>query len=138
MNVTPLAGKVVAIIGTGSDLDRAIAVACAEAGADLALGAETPAREHDYGMNSIANEIWALGREHFVLVLASPEDGSELVAEARARLGRCDALVTRDTVAVDIPVIAPDETGDATAQAVVRALAGQRQAPSPPLHAIGE
>jgi NAD(P)-dependent dehydrogenase (short-subunit alcohol dehydrogenase family) len=58
----PLAGKVVAIVGTGSDLDRAIAVACAEAGADVALGTERATREQDYRMNSVANEIWAIGR----------------------------------------------------------------------------
>ena len=123
MSDRPLAGRVVAIIGTGSDLDRAISVACAEAGADLALGAASPARDHDYGMNSIANEIWAIGREHFVLVLASPDRAADLVTEARERFGRCDALVAPGVVLVDVPVVAPADTGTETAAAIVAALA---------------
>lgn len=102
-----LSGKVIAIIGTGSDADRAIAVACAEAGADLALGTEDSVREQDYGMNSIANEIWAVGREHFVRVLEGSAGVEDLVAEARERLGRCDVVVARGGFAtgLDVPVV---------------------------------
>lgn len=124
----PLAGKVVAIVGTGSDLDRAIAVGCAEAGADLALGTESNARQQDYGMNSIANEIWAIGREHFVRVLTGPDDLAGLVEQARRRLGGCHAVVTRFALdRVDgVPVVSPGADGD-TVEAI-RAVLGE-QAP---------
>lgn len=120
----PLAGKVAAIVGTGAELDRAIAVACAESGADLALGTETETREHDYGMNSIANEIWAIGREHFVRVLTGPDDVADLVREARARLGRCDAVVCRFELSeVDgVPVVAPGASGEDTLATLVSTL----------------
>jgi NAD(P)-dependent dehydrogenase (short-subunit alcohol dehydrogenase family) len=120
----PLAGRVVAIVGTGSDLDRAIAVACAEAGADVALGTESDAREQDYGMNSIANELWALGREHFVRVLTGPAEVGELVAEARARLGRCDAVISAWALAdlAGVAVVARAETAEATIEALMGAV----------------
>lgn len=122
MSDGPLAGTVVAIVGTGNNLDREIAVACAEAGADIALGAASSAQEHVYGMNSIANEIWAIGREHFVLVLAGSEDAPELVAAARTRLGRCDALVAATAAVVDVPVVVGAASGESTVAAVVHAL----------------
>ncbi|MEX0781182.1 MAG: hypothetical protein WD557_00920 [Dehalococcoidia bacterium] len=120
----PLAGKVVAIVGTGSEMDRAIAVACAEAGADIALGTESGAREHEYGMNSIANEIWAIGREHFARVLKGQDEAPDLVREARERLRGCDALVYRlDLDEVDgVPVVAPANSGEATVAAVLERL----------------
>ncbi|NUN93094.1 MAG: LUD domain-containing protein [Verrucomicrobiae bacterium] len=86
-----------ALIGTGSELDRAIAVACAEAGADIALGTVDRSQEQDFGMNSIANELWAIGREHFVRVMDATEatEAASFADEAWDRLGRCDALVAR-------------------------------------------
>lgn len=136
--MSALDGKVVAIVGAGSDLEREIAVACAEAGAGIALGSVTPARAHEYAMNSIANEIWAIGREHFVLVLSGAAAAQQLVDAARERLGRCDAIVIDGVVAVDVPVVVPDLSGAATVQSVIGALAGERETPSPPLHATGE
>jgi NAD(P)-dependent dehydrogenase (short-subunit alcohol dehydrogenase family) len=119
-----LTGKVIAIVGTGADLDRAIAIACAEAGADLALGTESEAREHDYGMNSIANEIWAIGREHFVRVLTGSDDLPDLVQEANARLGRCDLVLCRFEIEEvgGVPAMAPAETHDATLTAIASFL----------------
>ena len=121
---TALSGTVIAIVGTGSDLDRAIAVACGEAGADLALGTESEAREHDYGMNSIANEIWAIGRAHSVRVLTGPDDIGNLVRDARSWLGRCDAVVSRWELGEveGVPVVAPDATGEGTLARLVTML----------------
>lgn len=122
----PLAGKVVAIVGTGSDADRAIAVACAEAGADLALATESSERDQDYGMNSIANEIWAIGREHFVRVLDGAAGVEDLVAEARERFGRCDAIVARDGFAsgLDLPIVSKSGEPSEVARAVLAAAIG--------------
>jgi NAD(P)-dependent dehydrogenase (short-subunit alcohol dehydrogenase family) len=119
-----LASRVIAIVGTGSDDDRAIAVACAEAGADVALGTEVDDRGQDYGMNSIANEIWAIGREQFVLVLSGSDDLARLVAEAKARLGRCDAIVARTSApSVDgVPVVARGKDPSSILESVVDTL----------------
>ncbi|MBI5948460.1 MAG: SDR family oxidoreductase [Chloroflexi bacterium] len=90
-----LEGKVVAIIGRGSDSDRALAVACAEAGATIALATQSPAPEQDFAMNSIANEVWVIGRDHFVRAM----DGSDPAAvaafadETWDRFRRCDILI---------------------------------------------
>lgn len=126
MGLLPWDGRVIAIVGTGSDLDRAIAVACAEAGAGLALGTESAAREHDYGMNSIANEIWAIGRDHFVRVLSGPEEIAELAREARTRLGRCDVIVcSLDVHGVErIPVIRPGQPAESTVEAIRAVIEG--------------
>lgn len=108
-----LAGKVVALIGTGSELDRAIAVACAEAGADIALGTVDRSQEQDFGVNSIANELWAIGREHFVRVMDATEatEVASFADETWDRLGRCDALLASHELfaAVELDELSPDE-----------------------------
>lgn len=94
MSNASLAGKVIAVIGTGSDAERRIAIACAEAGADLALGTRDPSQASEFGMNSIANEAWVLGAEQFVRVIdARDRPACEgFVEETWARYGGCDAF----------------------------------------------
>ncbi|MBE7520364.1 MAG: SDR family NAD(P)-dependent oxidoreductase [Thermoflexaceae bacterium] len=108
-----MAGKVVALIGTGSELDRAIAVACAEAGANIALGTVDRSQEQDFGVNSIANELWAIGREHFVRVMDATEatEVASFADETWDRLGRCDALLAIHELfaAVELDELSPDE-----------------------------
>jgi hypothetical protein len=78
--MTSLEGRVVALICRGSEEDRAIAVALAEAGANLALGTVTRAQEEEFSTASIANEVWAIGREQFNRVLTAVRtDGRRLV-----------------------------------------------------------
>jgi NAD(P)-dependent dehydrogenase (short-subunit alcohol dehydrogenase family) len=55
-------GKVVAIVASGSDVDRAIAVALAEAGADIAFATFAKVQAQEFALASIANEVWAIGR----------------------------------------------------------------------------
>lgn len=90
-----LNGKVIAVLCRGSEADRAIAVALAEAGADIALGTISPAQSEEFSTASIANEVWALGREQFNTVLdsADPAAAAAFAAEVADRLGRCDAVV---------------------------------------------
>lgn len=90
-----LQNMVVALVCRGSEADRAIAVALAEAGADLALGTITPVQVEEFSTASIANEIWAIGREQFNSVLdsADPSAAAAFAAEVIDRLGRCDAVV---------------------------------------------
>jgi NAD(P)-dependent dehydrogenase (short-subunit alcohol dehydrogenase family) len=99
----PLLGKVVAMIGHGAPLDRAIAVCLAEAGADVAIATEQPGQEQEFATASIANEIWAIGREQFSYVLDAA-NGAAVAgygADVVARLGRCDALVLVQLEAAD-------------------------------------
>ena len=100
-----LDGKVVALVCRGSDADRAIAVALAEAGANLALATVTRAQGEEFATASIANEVWAMGREQFnrVIDAADPADAAAFAAEVCDRLGCCDALVVSPGAIREIP-----------------------------------
>jgi NAD(P)-dependent dehydrogenase (short-subunit alcohol dehydrogenase family) len=95
MTTVSLAGKVIALAGRGSDSDRAAAISCAEAGADLALATLAPDQASEFGMNSIANEAWVLGSEQFVRVMdaTDPNAIAAFVEETWARYGGCNAFV---------------------------------------------
>lgn len=95
MTTVSLAGKVVALVGRGSDADRLAAIGCAEAGADLALATLSTDQAAEFGMNSIANEAWVLGSEQFVRVMdaTDPKVVASFVEETWARYGGCDALI---------------------------------------------
>jgi NAD(P)-dependent dehydrogenase (short-subunit alcohol dehydrogenase family) len=116
--MTRLDGKVVALVCRGSDGDRAIAVALAEAGANLALGTVTPAEE--FATASIANEVWAIGHEQFNIVLdaADPVAVASFAEEVCERLGRCDGLViaTGPVASVDFDELSRDEWNDLVSQ----------------------
>lgn len=102
-----LKGTVAAVIGCGRDVERAIAVGLAEAGADIALGTVDRSQEQDFGTNSIANEIWSIGREHFVRVMDALE-ATEVTAfadEVWDRLGRCDLLVVNYDMVTTAPLL---------------------------------
>lgn len=90
-----LAGKVVAIVCRGSEGDRAIAVALADAGADIAIATISRAQLEEFSTASIANEVWAIGREQFNVVTdaADPADTASFAEEVCDRLRRCDAVV---------------------------------------------
>ena len=90
-----LAGKVVAMACRGSEADRAIAVALAEAGADIALGTIGATQAEEFATASIANEVWAIGREQFNTVLDAADAAATaaFAAEVVDRLGQCDAVV---------------------------------------------
>jgi 2-deoxy-D-gluconate 3-dehydrogenase len=109
----PLSGKTVAIIGTGADFDRAIAVACAEAGADIALGTVDRSQTQDFAMNSIANEIWSIGREHFVRVMDATEATAvaAFAEETVDCLQRCDVFIAAHDLsgAVETQQLSEDE-----------------------------
>jgi NAD(P)-dependent dehydrogenase (short-subunit alcohol dehydrogenase family) len=101
-----LAGRVVALIGAGSEAERAIAVACAEAGAAIALGTQSVTQPEEFAMNSIANEIWAIGRDNFVRVMDSAEATAiaSFADEVWDRLGRCDLLVACHDLRTSAPL----------------------------------
>lgn len=101
-----LTGKVVALICRGSEEDRAIAVALAEAGADLALGTVSKAKDEEFSTASIANEVWAIGREQMnsVIDAADPEQAAAFAAEVADRLRRCDAVIVAAGPVPRVPV----------------------------------
>ncbi len=101
-----LKDRVVLVVGDATDEHRAVAVALAEAGADVAVGgpvndATTAEVPLEFTLHSIANEIWALGRKSAVAAFPSPDEtGYEFVLnQVIAELGRLDLVVHCDVVA---------------------------------------
>ena len=90
-----LSGKVVVVIGAGNDVHRGVAVALAEAGADLAISGLAPDLSTEAQLHSISNEIWAIGRRSTVVTLAKDDAPSFAAAVQKAtdQLGRADLVV---------------------------------------------
>ena len=87
----PLIDRTVLVTGASSGIGRAIALAAARAGADVAL----TYRENEAGARQVEREIGALGRRVAVLQLdlARVDSVSAVGPAARAALGRIDAWV---------------------------------------------
>jgi L-rhamnose 1-dehydrogenase len=94
-----LAGKSVIVTGASRGIGRAIAIACAEQGADIALNYW---RDNDagYGKRGAADEvaaaIAALGRRVIAVEgdVADPATGATLVEKTVAAFGRVDVLAS--------------------------------------------
>jgi NAD(P)-dependent dehydrogenase (short-subunit alcohol dehydrogenase family) len=119
MSTLPLEGRVVAFIGAGTEEDRSMVVALAEAGADLALATTDREQATEFAMNSIANEAWVLGREQFVTVMDALDDTAvtAFADQTWDRYKRCDALVCAHGRASEIALdeVAPHEWDDVLA-----------------------
>jgi NAD(P)-dependent dehydrogenase (short-subunit alcohol dehydrogenase family) len=92
-----LAGKSVLVLGAGDGAQRAVAVALALAGADVAIGGEAEDLAAEAALHSIANEIWALGRRSAVVKLVDGDAGAA-ARLAAAELGSMDLLVRCETL----------------------------------------
>ncbi len=101
-----LAGKVLAVVGRGDEGHRAIAVACAEAGATIALGSLDRSTEQEYAVNSIGNEIWSIGEKFLVRVMdaADPTAAPAFADECWDTFGRCDTLVVTSAPGSEAPI----------------------------------
>ena len=86
-----LAGKVVLVTGASSGIGRAIALACAEAGADLAL----TFRENRTGADEAAGSVRAAGRRVEVVRadVSRQDDLDALAAGLRRAFGRVDVWI---------------------------------------------
>ncbi|GBD12606.1 2-dehydro-3-deoxy-D-gluconate 5-dehydrogenase [bacterium HR24] len=110
MREMSLAGKVALVMGVEHPTGRAVAVALAEAGADVACVATSTRREAEVAANSCANEAWAIGRRALALGLDPLDEAQVRSAVDRTvrELGGLDVLVN----AHDLPCAEPFEETD--------------------------
>jgi 3-oxoacyl-[acyl-carrier protein] reductase len=89
--VSPLAGKVALVTGASTGIGRAIAIALARAGADVAITFRTGRRE----ATAVATEIERMGRRAAVLQLelADPASISALARDLIEQFGRVDIWI---------------------------------------------
>lgn len=103
-----LTGKTALVTGGSKGLGRAIALALARAGADIALASRTRAE-----LDEVAAEVAALGRRTLVVPADVTDEDSvaAMIAETIARLGALDVLVNNAGIEGIGPVLELD-TGD--------------------------
>lgn len=82
--------KVAVITGAGRGLGAAIALAFAEAGADVVIASRTQSQ-----LDEVAEQVRAVGRRAHVVAadLAHPEDTAQLAAQAIDAFGKLDIVV---------------------------------------------
>lgn len=97
-----LEDRVGLITGSGRGIGRAIALAYARAGADVALVSRTQAE-----LEAVAGEIRQMGRNALVVVadVSDPADVDRMVDQTLAEFGRIDILVNNAAVAGPKPVM---------------------------------
>ncbi len=100
--MTVLAGKVAVVTGASRGLGRAMAVALAQAGADVVLAARSKP-----DLEETAQHVEATGRRALVVPtdVTSYAEVEILIARARQELGRLDVLVNNSGVARVKPLI---------------------------------
>ncbi len=108
MTALPLAGRVALVTGASRGLGRAIALALAEAGADVAAAARSKA-----DLEETARQVAARGRRSVVALgdVARYEDVAAMVERTTGELGRLDIVVNNSGIAKVAPLVEwkPDE-----------------------------
>ena len=92
-----LGNKVALVIGAGDDTHRGVCVALAQAGALVAVAGAAPELSAEAALHSIANEVWAIGKQACVITLA-PDDASSVqdaMGRAIAELRGASGVVVR-------------------------------------------
>jgi 7-alpha-hydroxysteroid dehydrogenase len=94
-----LTGRVALVTGGGRGVGRAVALAYAEAGADVVVAARTIAQVED-----CANEIRARGRRALAVPtdIGDPAQVERLVGGALETFGRIDVLVNNAATAIGV------------------------------------
>ena len=102
-----LKGRTALVVGAGDPLGRAAAVALAESGADVAVASLRAGPQEVMRVNSVANEVWSLGRANAAITLdaTSPTSVEAGVNRVVSEFGRLDILVN----AADLVAAAPLE-----------------------------
>lgn len=95
-------GQKVLVVGAGRGIGKGIALAFAEAGADLAISALTPT-----GVQQVAEEVRAMGRTALPLTgdATKGADMDQVARQVLAEFGRVDTLVTCVGDAIRKPVV---------------------------------
>lgn len=103
-----LDGRVAVVTGASSGLGAGFAVALAEAGADLVLGARRLDR-----LDDVRREVDKVGRQAFAMAtdVTDPEQCTALVTAGVERFGRLDVLINNAGVGSAVPALreTPDE-----------------------------
>src|SRR6266702_3911382 len=91
-NSRPLTGQTALVTGASQGIGRAIALALAEAGADVAINYLT----HPEEAEEVAGQVRALGRRALLLLVdVADQNGVEaMVTSTAAELGRLDIFVS--------------------------------------------
>ena len=94
-----LDSRVIFAAGTGTPEHRALVVALAEAGADIAVAGPS-GMPYEVLLNSISNEVWAMGRRSTVIVYdaSSARSFADAITRAQSELGRVDFVVRVEPV----------------------------------------
>lgn len=105
VNGFDLHGKTATVVGAGSPIGRAIALALAEAGADLALTSCTRSDAERRQVDATAAEVARMGRrgETFSMDVSRDEEARQTLDLVMAAMGRIDILVNN----VDLPFAKP-------------------------------
>ena len=102
-----LEGKVAVVAGTGQSLGKAVALALAEAGADVAVTSCTQERREVRMVAEVATEIVKMGRKSLAISLdvTHAEEVDGMVARVVAQLGKLDILVNNTDLVFAKPFI---------------------------------
>ena len=113
-------GKRILVLGGETAQGRALAIALAERGADIAIASLTASPDAGFAINSALNELWALDRRGVALAIDASDAAAlrDAVARAERELGRLDAAA-----AVDDSRITIDALRDALAERAVIVVA---------------
>ncbi len=103
MSELDLLGKRVFVVGGETALGRAVLIGLAEAGADVAIASLTTDTKAEFAINSVLNELWALGRKGVALAIdaKNAEQLGSALEQAERELGAIDLVVAIGKVASD-------------------------------------
>ena len=112
-----LSAKHALVTGATGPLQRALAVALAEAGADVSLTTATVELAEEVQANSILNECWSIGRRGEALTVQLADEGAlvEAIAGLEQRIAPIDILVNAVHAAPIAPFLATSAADDAAA-----------------------